>query len=491
MIRGLLIVLALSASAWAEPFSIESLRPWSVNSSGGSKVSIPATLSHPGATLWTSFPAETSPAELDGDQLVFRVRPKLANGFGVVRVVGTNGISLPKLIAIDPFPTVSPGKTNTTPDRALLLRPPCAVELAIEGSGSRWFSVDLKKNATLGIEAVAQRWGSPLDPFLRVLAPSGQQVAIADETAGLGIDAGLRIKVTQAGRHLIELRDSAFSGGKNERVRLRIGDFTPARVAPAFPTNLVPALETDTPILRLPTQADAVTRVAIPSVVSGVLDRPGRSYLLEIKGEKDRWVRVAAASRALGSPGDLAVSLISSSGKLLSELDATRADDGSFSYKFPETGTYRLAVRELNRGGGDGYVFRLSLRSGRGDADFQVDRHTADASPGSTLELKIAINRRNFDIPVAFRAVGLPEGFTCAPANVDAKAKEASLKISVPPSAAPGTLIHFGLVAEMEIDSVKTTEGVRTRTALGKTWPAVLFPPTGMDGVIALGIRAK
>lgn len=491
MIRTALTALAVGTAALAEPFSIEALRPWSVNSSGGSKVSIPASLSHPGATLWTSFPAETNPAELDGDQLVFRVRPKLANGFGVVRVIGTNGISLPRLIAIDPFPTVSPGKTNTGPDRALPLQPPCAVELAIEGTGSRWFSVDLQKNKTLDIDAAARRFGSPLDPLIRVLNPAGHQIAIADETAGLGTDAGLRFKSTVAGQYRIELRDSSFSGGKDERCRLRIGDITPARTTPVFPDDLLPALENGIPEIQLSARSNAAVKVSLPSIVRGVLERPGSAYALELDGVKDRWLRVAAFSRSLGSPGDLSVSLESAAGKLLSELDATRSDDGSFSYKFPDTGTYRLIVRELNRAGGPDYAFQLALRSGRGEADLQSDRHTIDATPGSTFEIKVAVNRKNFEIPIRFRTVGLPSDFTSEPASIDGKGKEAALKIAVPASAEPGRLFHFGIVAEMEIDSVKTVERVRAQSALRKTWPEVLFPPPGMDGVIALGIRAK
>ena len=466
----------------AEPFPLDSLRPGAV-SPGHSEVSVAAGLSHPGARLWTSFPATVEPAELRGDRLVFRIHSDAAPGMGIVRIFGTNGISQPSLILLDPLPTVEETSTNRTSAQARSLVSPVAVESGVPDAGSSWFSVPLRRGAPLDLEVFSRRLGFPLDPWLRVVDPGGKTVATADDTTGLNGDTRLHWTTTTAGLHRIEVRDSSFSSGKNQRFRLRLGD--PSRTHwPVFlDPALVPSFLPDLAPIRPGTSGYQDTPVRLPSIVQGVLVRRRQTDTRVVDAKAGEWIGLKVATRSLGSSGDLAVQLEELDGRRITEMDASGPDDGFLGHRFEKAGRYRIRVRRLDEEAGP-VPYELWIRNGRGDLNPQADRPAVEVRPGDTFPIQITIHRRDLEQPVRLRAVGLPEGFRSDEVAVEAKAKEGTVKVTVPPDAVPGTLFHLaidGWVGDLR-------QRVGTRQALTKTWPSLLYPPTGFDGVIAVGI---
>jgi len=472
--------------AGAEPFPLDSLQPRAV-SPGLCEITVVAGVTHPGARLWTSFPANVEPAELRGDQLVFRVQTDATAGIGIVRIFGTNGISQPALVLIDPLPTIPETATNRTATQARRLVPPVAVDSGIQDAGSCWYAVELRRGAPLDLEVFAQRLGSPLDPFLRIVDPAGKTVAAEDDSANLERDAALHWTAATAGLHRIEVRDSSFAGGKDQRFRLRLGDPARTNWPVTMTPGLVPEAVPGVPTVPVPTKGGIETEVSLPTLVTGMLGHPRQADTLRVDGKKGDWIWLKAATRSLGWPGDVALQVEDLQGRLLGEMDATGPDDGSFGYRFEGDGRYRIRVRKLAEDGTAPLGYRLQIRAGRGDMDPQADRHTVEVHPGETFSIQVTIQRRDLDQPVRFRAVGLPEAFKSEEVTADAKAKEATVKVIVPTNAMPGTLVH------MAIDGVagNIRQRVGTRTALVKTWPSLLHAPPGFDGVIAIGIVSK
>jgi hypothetical protein len=481
-----ILAVAVLYGVRADPFPLDSLQPRSV-SPGRSEITVATGVTHPGARLWTSFPATVEPAELRGDRLVFRIQTDATPGIGIVRISGTNGISQPALVLIDPLPTLPEAVTNQTATQARRLVPPVAVESGIQDAGSSWFAVQLRRGAPLDLEVFAQRLGSPLDPFLRIHDPAGTTVAAVDDPANLERDAVLHWTAATAGLHRIEVRDSSFAGGKDQRFRLRLGDPARTNWSVTMTPGLVPEVVPDVPTIPVPAKGGTDTPVPLPCFVTGMLGLPRQADTLRVDGKKGDWIWLKAATRSLGWPGDVAVQLEDLQGRLLAEMDATGPDDGSFGYRFEGDGQYRIRVRKLAEEGPSRLAYRLLLRGGRGDMDPQADRHTVEVHPGETFSIQVTIQRRDLDQPVRFRAVGLPEAFKSEEVTADAKAKEATIKVTVPANAAPGTLVH------MAIDGVAgdIRQRVGTRTALVKTWPSLLQAPPGFDGVIAVGIVSK
>lgn len=482
---GILAVAVLSM-AGAEPFPLDSLQPRAV-ATGRSEITVAAGVTHPGARLWTSFPSTVEPAELRGDRLVFRIQTDARPGIGVVRIFGTNGLSQPALVLVDPLPTLLEAATNRTATQPRRLVPPVAVESGLPDAGSCWFAVELRRGAPLDLEVFAQRLGSPLDPFLRIVDPAGKTVAAEDDSASLERDAALHWTAATAGLYRIEVRDSSFAGGKDHRFRLRLGDPVRTNWPVTLAPGLVPDVVQDAPTIPLPAKGGTDTPVPLPSFVTGMLGHPRQADTLLVDGKKGDWIWLRAATRSLGWPGDVAVQVEDLQGRLLGEMDASGPDDGSLGYRFAGDGPHRIRVRKLAEDSTAPLRYRLLLRGGRGDMDPQADRHTIEVRPGDTFGIQVAILRRDLDQPARFRAVGLPEAFKSEEVTADAKAKEATVKVTVPTNAIPGTLVH------MAIDGVagNIRQRVGTRTALVKTWPSLLQAPPGFDGVIAIGIVSR
>ena len=479
------LAAASLVSTHADPFPLDSLRPRAVFP-GDSEVSVSAGISHPGARLWTSFPATVEPAERRGDRLVFRIHSDATPGIGIVRIFGTNGISQPALVLLDPLPTVEETSTNRTSAQARSLVPRVAVESEIPDAGSYWFSVPLRRGAPLDLEVFSQRLGSPLDPWLRVVDPSGKTVATADDTAGLNGDTRLHWTATTTGLHRIEARDSTFSGGKNQRFRLRLGDPTRTNWPVILVPALVPSFLPDIAPIRPGTSGFQDTPVRLPSIVQGVLVRRRQTDTLVVDGKAGEWIGLKVATRSSGSSGDLAVHLEELGGRRITEMDASGPDDGFLGHRFEKAGRYRIRLRKLDEEAGP-VPYGLWIRSGRGDLNPQADRTAFEVRPGETFPIPVTIHRRDLERAVRLRAVGLPEGFRSEEVTVEAKAKEGTLKVTVPPDAVPGTLFHLA------IDGVTgdLRQRVGTRQALAKAWPSLLHPPPGFDGVIAVGIVSK
>lgn len=197
---------------------------------------------------WTSFPVEKVEIEpVAGQADRYRVRMEAASdapvGLHWLRLHGTGGATPPVRVLVDHYRTEPRPKDPepTTAELAKSLPLNAGVEGAVPRGGSHFFRVAAKKGERIFVDCWAERFGSSLDPLVRILNAAGdQELAWGDDSLLGGKDAQLAWLPEADGEVLLELRDSKYEGGASHRYRLRAGR-TPA-VAAVVPTGVQQAL---------------------------------------------------------------------------------------------------------------------------------------------------------------------------------------------------------------------------------------------------------
>lgn len=209
--------------------------------------------------VWTTFPQEKVEVEPVAGQVDrYRVRMEVSVeapvGLHWLRLHGTGGVAPPARVLLDPYRT-EPRPKDPEPSTAELAKPlpmNAGVEGAIPKGGSHFFRVAAKKGERVFVDCWAERFGSSLDPLVRILNAAGdQELAWGDDSLLGGKDAQLAWLPEADGEALLELRDSKYEGGASHRYRLRAGR-TPA-VAAVVPTGVPQALSAPlTPLSDFP-----------------------------------------------------------------------------------------------------------------------------------------------------------------------------------------------------------------------------------------------
>ena len=153
--------------------------------------------------LWTSFPAQSELIKADGKQAVFRVTVPANTPVhvGMMRVHNAEGISVPRLVLVDPLEDVAPASTDRTKPQALAW--PVAVAGTLPGQASHWFTLDAKAGERFTIEVYSERLAAKGDPMIRLFDPNGHEVDYADDDDVRGSDAALMYEARHTGNYLL------------------------------------------------------------------------------------------------------------------------------------------------------------------------------------------------------------------------------------------------------------------------------------------------
>lgn len=451
----------------------------------------------PGQTILTSAGVESAPGRpvTGGVEFPLPLPANSPEGILVVRVQGPQGISAPLLLAVDRLPTLAryPAATN-----ASLARLPAAVEGRNPGNATNRFGFPLRRGESIQLEVLARRLGGTLDPWVSILGPDGRPVVVCEDSPGLQGDVAVRFTARQSGRHEMVLRDSDFDGGARGGFRLRATRGSPGSRDMAAPLGFIelpehaPGVTSGEayPLLRSPEKTSPTQpgRLPIPSRIRGTLPEEGGRLILEFSVDRPRSLRAAFLSRDLGSLGDVAAVFEDTAGRPLAELDSTRSDDGAFQHDFTKPGTYRLVLWELSGAGGRAFPFECQFGPGGGDVQITTDQHTLELAPGGRVSLQVNATRRGHDGPVELRVAGLPADWPECRATLPAKAKEATLELRVPASAAVGKSHLISVLGEFPSPDAARVLRASNRAALRKIWPDLLTPPPSLDGTICVGV---
>ncbi len=494
--------------------------------------------------VWTSAgaAAELTPGlegnGQEGGKVSFRITAGAGTPEGIcgIRVATGRGVSEVRLLAIDSLPAVVENGANKTRDTAQEVTLPVAIDGASEAESFDYFKFTAHAGQRVTIEALAQRLGSPLDPVIRLLDQAGNELAYSDDEPGIGSDSRLAYEIPAEGTYLLEVGDIRYQGSGGHRYRLRLGDFPLVNVAyplaaqrgTSAELGLVgPSVDGSTVIrttvdgtaperLRLTIAApegqgstwagllveplpeaielepndapEAASPVSVPGGVSGRFETPQDRDYFQFTPAAGQRLLLVGQTRTLGSPTDLFLRLYKEDGTLLAEADDSGGNEGVIDFTFPEAANYRLMVEDLNRRGGPEHAYRVAIVPYSPGFSLAAETDRFNAPQGGVFVAKVTVARRDYAGPITLSLEGAPEGTSLAGETIAENANETVLRVTLPASAAPGSLLPLKIRGQATIGEATVRSVASNLAQLRGLLSGLPSPPAELDGALALGV---
>lgn len=380
------------------------------------------------------------------------------------------------------------------------------------------FTFQLKKDTRLICEVAAQQIGSLLDSYLVLRDTNGTEVA--NSGLGDGFDSVLDYTALETGKYTLYIRDIRYKGGDGYGYRLSIGELpyletifplggqrgtenTITVTGANLDTveSIQVSIGAETPAseqsLRVQTPSGLATNphpftignwtemveiepnnttsnanaVTTPITLNGKIDKSGDVDWFSFEIEEPQLLVFEVEGNKLSSNLDALLTLYgpgkpmegSAGGKndskeqvLMVNDDAVSGADARIDWNFEEAGKYSIAIRDLNKQGGETYPYRLNIRPLEPDCQLSVvaldirNQATAMDNPrvsrGSSVTLQIDVTRLDqFAGPIRLLCPDLPKTFDVSPTIVGADQNRAMLTITAP-SDAPLGLMPLSIV---------------------------------------------
>jgi len=538
-----LVVLFLSAAATvrAAPPQITQVGPFALVPGRTNDFTLRGQNLQGARSFWANFPArcEFLPAADESDQkgekLVCRLTlPREAQvGIGAFRVVTSEGVSNPFLVMLDDLPTVAEAPDNHTAPQAQPVTLPIAIDGQCDAVQEDLFRLQAAAGQRLSFEVVSQRLGSKLDPVLRIVAADGSEVARLDDAAGSGGDTRLAHTFAAAGDYLLGLRDVRHAGGADYRYRLRVGAFplitsvyppggtagavmsfelaseasdaaTPLNVTlPAVTAPRLVSFSVPTPanagsgwfqveanpgnesLEREPNDSAAeASPLLFPGAINGRIDKTGDRDYFKFAAKKGQRLYCVAKTRELGSPCDLAMTLLKADG---SQIAVARQEaETVLVAETPDDGEYWLQVEDLLVGGTPGHVYRIDASDAYGGFTLAAEQLQYTAPQAGTFIVKVLAQRRGYDGPIDLAVEGLGDGVVLGGNKLEGA--EAILKITLPAAIPQGDVRLARIVGTAKIGETTVSVQASQRAQLAAIFPNALSLPTELENSIAVGV---
>ena len=397
------------------------------------------------------------------------------------------------LLLVDAIPASSSSETN----HSLATAQPIAVPSAVDGScvalRSDFFRIAAKKGERINVEAVAQRIGSPLDPWIRLLDDQGRELASNDDAPALGADARLNVRCPKTGHYFVEIRDTRHGGGAQHRYRLRVGPPLPAPLP--FLTNrdlapfTGPLATPNTTTEREPkNELSSAQLLQTPVEVSGSFNVPDDRDVYEFSAKKDERFVFQGRTRSIGSPCDLFLRLESTNGTKIAEANATGADEGVLTNRFTDSGNYRLVVEELNQSGGPTFHYQLAIQPAAPGFTLGTETERVSAPAGDSFTIEVRAERRDYDGPISLSILEPTGSLRITNAVIPAKTNVVKITLNSSENLDRGDYLPFSLTGHADINGVDVTERISTMPALRILFPALRHPPRELDGLLTFSV---
>lgn len=458
-------------------------------------------------TLWTSINAKVEPQTNDARQATFRLTlpADAPAGLAGAWLTTTNGVANLLPIFVDDLPTITADPKHAgTRETAQELTPPVAVDSACKAGRAELFKVMAKAGQSLSVEVVAARLGSKLDPQLRLLDATGRELALADDSTGLGADAHLQHRFTADTTCFLEVRDVSWQGGADYRFRLRAGRFALMTASYPLPNASIKAITTNAELMQnLLTAATQVLEVepndtpaqatpfTPPCVLNGRFATPRDRDWFSFTAQKGQRLLFTSETRRAGSPAELFVRVESAAGALLAESDVNSTNDVALDVTFKQDGPVRLAVEDLLRRGGPEFPYRLRVEPFTPGFTLLAETNRFSPPQGGVFITKVTAQRRGYNGPITLALSGAASRLLLS-SNIIAQGKsDTILRAQVPEDQPPGMLMLLSIVGQATNENAVLTTTAGTLPVVARIWPTVPFLPLGLDGVVALGVGPR
>jgi len=236
--------------------------------------------------------------------------------------------------------------------------------------------------------------------------------------------------------------------------------------------------------------AASATAFTLPAGLNGRFLKAKERDFWKFSARKGQRVVFTAQTRSLGSASEVMLQLRDAKGTALTSSAVNDASEGAVTNSIPADGTYFLVVEELIRRGGPQHAYRVQAELQSAGFGLEADADKVEAAPGGSFTVKVTVARRDYTGPITLSLAGI-EGAKLTDEIIKDKAANTTLKVTLPDTIAPGSLMHFRIVGKAKIGEVEFVTTARTTLALRKIFPTMPFPPRELDDSIALGVKGQ
>jgi hypothetical protein len=469
VVACVLAAACISATAFGAGPEVKSWYP--AGGQRGSTVEVTASGNYPEwpVQTWVSRAGVTLAAETDKGKIKAAIAADAAPGLYWIRLYDPRGSAAPQPFIVGTLAEVNEQEPNDEPAKPQAVSQlPVVVNGQLGATGDvDVFAVPLQKGQILLASLEAhETLGSPLDGVLQIVAPRGNVLAFNHDQHGL--DPQVEFAVPADGTYFVRLFGFpatpnstiglagspqcvyrltlttgglidypwplAVTRGRETRVEL-VGwnipdalrtilvrpEASPAEIFdPQLAGIATIAVEPHDTIAEIePNDASQPQPIGMPVSVTGRIENQNDVDVYSFAAKKAEPLVFEVESRALGYPLDAVLEASDSTDKVLIRVDDTDgARDAVLVFSPPEDGVFRIAVSDLNHQGSSRHVYRLRATKAEGDFEVTTDAEAYQVTAGKPAEITLTIARRNgFAEEIAFKATGLPDFVTAAPAQ--------------------------------------------------------------------------
>ena len=440
----------------------------------GSKVTITVSGSEllPSPVLVSSTPIVTQKT-LDGaadNSVQFEVvlAANASPGIHSLRVKNERGISNALAVSVDTLPTI--------PFAERIDSTPVALQGNLAGGAILRTSFTGSKDQSVVVEVEGQRLGSSIRPVLRLLDPTGRQIAFSAPTPALRGDARLTAVLPEGGEYKVEMHDVLYKGPSPGTYRLKIGSFQfvdlvyPMGVQQGQTTSLRflsssndgnadangtlvgqdglnlpsesslsgsrPLIHTSANPEYVETDADGIQDAGTaPLAINGILSARGEVDEFKVAVKPGSKLRLDAYSQRAGAPVDGIITVIAEKGQNLGTNDDRGGlPDPGLDVTIPGDATFiTVRMEDRTKNGGPINVYRINIEdisAGSFALTAKADRLQIPAGGSQTIEIGVA--RQGYNGPIDLSVTGLPEAVSLSGSQIPAGDSNGVLTLTAP-----------------------------------------------------------
>ena len=396
-----------------------------------------------------------------------RVPAEYPNGIHAFRLVSETGISNLRMFGVGQFPQIAEVEPNSQFETPQSVTMNSTVTGVADNEDVDYYQVELAAGQKLAVELEGIRLGTEFfDPFIAILDANRFELARSDDNPLLQQDGICAIVAKEAGKYIIEVRESSYGGNGNCQYRLHVGSFPrplavipaggnpgeqvnvtwidasgeqwqevvslPASEDPTFSVfakkeNLIAASPNTFRVMQLPNVLEqepnedpaAIAPSAAPIAFNGIIQTKGDVDWYTFTATKDQVFDINVyARRLLRSPLDSVLEVYNAAGAGVGSNDDSGGPDSYLQFRVPADGVYRIAVRDHLRGGGPFHAYRVEVTPvvaslSLGIAELEQYIPTVISVPkGRRMAVMLNANRANFGGDLSVELKDAPAGMS-------------------------------------------------------------------------------